>query len=529
MSPQTQRVLDFLTTPASYPHGPERVTMVQTHASWVFIATPYVWKIKKPVDLGFLDFSTLGLRREDCEREVTLNRRLAPDMYLGVEAIREERGRLRFGGTGTIVEWCVKMRELDPRFFLTHLLRAGTVDAACMDRIIALLQSFYASQPAPPQAEVETALDRQRLATEGNFRVALEWIGRSLSQAAYDALTRFTDTFYACKRELLESRMREGWIRDCHGDLHAEHIHLTPDAVRVYDCIEFNTRFRYIDVASDLAFLAMDLDRHGRTDLSTYLVDKCSVLLHDTSMRRLMDFYQCYRACVRGKVESLHSAAETAGDAERAASLAEAQSYFRLALRYALAGSRPRAFLFMGRPASGKSALAGSLASETGWPVFSSDALRKGLAGIPLHHRGDAAERTELYSTEMTRRTYAELLQRAIETLKSGRPVILDATFSRAVHREEFRNQLRQAGFEATWIEATASDAAIRERLGKREHAGDVVSDARLEDYATLSRLYEPPEELDSDTLLRLDTGSPPEDSLRQLMTTLAERHAQAD
>ena len=186
MTDQTRRVLDFLSRSESYPHRPERVNMVQTHASWVFLAPPFVCKIKQPVNLGFLDFSTLELRRADCEREVALNRRLAEDVYLGVEGIREHRGRLGFGGDGEIVEWCVMMRELDPRWFLSRLLKEGSAGTAEMDRIAEKLQRFHAAQPPLSQDEAGTAIERLRLATDGNFEVAQSWTGRSLSPSSFD-------------------------------------------------------------------------------------------------------------------------------------------------------------------------------------------------------------------------------------------------------------------------------------------------------------------------------------------------------
>ena len=254
MTDQTRAVLDFLSRTDSYPHPPERVTMVQTHASWVFIASPLVCKIKKPANLGFLDFSTLELRHADCEREVTLNRRLAEDIYLGVECIREHDGRLQFGNEGEIVEWCVMMVELDPRFLLSHLLKTGTVGTAEIDRIAERLHRYHAEQAPLAQEVAATAIERLRLATSGNFDVAKNWIGKSLSQSCFDAVTHYTNAFFERQNALLESRIHGGWIRDCHGDLHAEHIHLTPDAVRIYDCIEFNTRFRHIDIAKTSPF-----------------------------------------------------------------------------------------------------------------------------------------------------------------------------------------------------------------------------------------------------------------------------------
>lgn len=496
ISAATQRLLSFLSDVDSYPHHPPQVTLVQTHASWVFIAPPYVYKIKKPVNLGFLDFSTLELRHADCERELALNRRLAEGIYLGLEPICERDGRLHFGSDGVIVEWAVKMREMDPRYFLKQLMKNQAVGIPEMDRIVDKLQRFYATQPPLPKNAVTTANEHLRQGTEDNFKTARQFVGQSLSQHALDAIALYTREFFTRQSTLLDSRLHDGWIRDCHGDLHLEHIHLSPETVRIYDCIEFNTDFRRIDVACDIAFLAMDLDFNDRPDLARHIVERFALLLHDHGMKALMDFYKCYRACVRGKVESLHASAETVAEAEKQSSLQLARRYFQLALQYAVAGSTPRVFVFMGKVASGKSALAEALSQETGWTILSSDRLRKILAGTPLNHRGSTAERDALYAPEMTRKTYDLLFDQALASLRKGHSVILDATFSKLDHRNALKQLMTSEGCDIRWIEAHASEPVVRERLQERDQDATVVSDARLEDYKRLSADYEPPHEL---------------------------------
>lgn len=524
ISATTQRLLAFLSDAASYPHHPAQVTWVQTHASWVFIASPLVCKIKKPVNFGFLDFSTLDLRRADCESEVALNRRLAEDIYLGIEPIVESDGALHFGGEGEVIEWTVMMREMDPRLFLKQLMKEHTVGFIEMDRIVDKLHRFYIAQPPLPDKEVQPANTRLQQWTEDNFASAQTFAGQSISQAALDAIMLYTREFFSQHSALLASRIKEGWIRDCHGDLHLEHIHLMPDALHIYDCIEFNTEFRHIDIANDIAFLAMDLDFNERPDLARYIVDRFATVLHDAGMKPLMDFYKCYRACVRGKVESLHAKAETATESERKESLQLARRYFRHALHYAIAGSAPRVFVFMGKVASGKSALAEVLGHETGWAVHSSDRTRKTLAGTPMNHRGSEVERGLLYSAEMTRRTYDELFALAFASLRRGHCVILDATFSTLAHRKSLKASLEIEGCEATWIEAYASEPVIRQRLMERDHDSSVISDARFEDYQKLSADYEPPLELSPGELIRISTDGPVDDVCRALLMDMVKR-----
>ena len=524
--PETQRLLDFLSDPRSYPHGPGRVTMAQTHASWVFIAPPFAWKVKKPVNFGFLDFSTLELRKRDCESEIALNRRLAPRVYLGVEAISETASGLVLGEGDRVIEWAVKMREMDSSRFLSHFLKQGLATTETMDRIVERLRSFYASQPPLPPAELALACERLDDFVRANFATAREFAGRSVTAGALAAIERFSLEFESRHRSLLDSRVARGWIRDCHGDLHSEHIHLAPEEVEIYDCTEFNEGFRHIDVACDIAFLAMDLDFNERPDLSRHLGRRFAEAWQDAGFLRLMDFYKCYRACVRGKVESLHSAGETVGEAERESSLSLARRYFQLALRYAIAGSLPHVVVVMGRVASGKTALAETLGRETGWPVFSSDRIRKTIAGVPLCERGSEEQRAVLYSDAMTCRVYGVMAEEAVAALRAEKSVILDATFSRREQRDALRARLAGHDSALLWIVAEAEAARILERLRSRDGAPGTVSDARAEDHAFLSLRFEPPEEIAGDALVTIATQADPAVTAGNLLLTLAERRA---
>lgn len=323
---------------------------------------------------------------------------------------------------------------------------------------------------------------------------------------------------------MFEKRVAGGWIRDCHGDLHLDHVHVTDDALNIYDCIEFNDRFRYVDVASDVAFLAMDLDYHDRADLGRFLVERVAGLLGDEGMAGLMDFYKCYRAYVRGKVEGLHSMVEIAGEEERDAALNKARRYFQLAVQYAVCGADPAVLVFMGRIATGKSTLAGEVSRELGWPLISSDVLRKTLAGVSLHERGDAVIRRALYAAEMTGRTYETMIHEVRETLGRGHGVILDATFSKQVFRNRLRETLGDA--HVKWIIAEVDDETARERLRLREGMRNVVSDARGEDFEMLDHAYEPPDELRGNNTCHILTEYETEVTVRRLLVALAQRQA---
>jgi hypothetical protein len=513
-------LLAFLRDPASYPHRPEKVREVHTHASLVFLAPPLVYKIKKPVNFGFLDFSTLGKRRHFCQREVELNSRLAPGIYLGVVPITRGNHGFAFGGKGPVAEYAVEMRWLDPAGFLNTRIKAGTAGKPELERVARTLADFYQKQPSPPEIAGWGSMEKLRISTDENFTQTRRFIGKTLSRAAFEAIRAFTGSCYERRRLLFEKRVAQGWIRDCHGDLHLDHIHVTDAALHIYDCIEFNDRFRHLDIASDAAFLAMDLDYHGRPDLARFFIRRLAELSDDPEMEELMDFYKCYRAYVRGKVESLHAVAEIADDGERAAAAANARRYFQLALQYAVCGSSPLALVFMGRVASGKSTLAAAVSHELGWRDISSDLRRKTLAGVPPHERADAAGRAKLYAPGMTELTYDSMIRDAADTLRHGHGVVLDATFSKRLFRDRLRETLGDG--HVKWIITEADEAAAHERLRQREARPDVVSDARLGDQQMLDAAFEAPDELPTDAVLHLATAAEPEEITRRLLLALA-------
>lgn len=513
-----EQLLPFLLNPKSYPHRPRSVRLLQTHASFVFVAPPFVYKIKKPVNFGFLDFSTLDKRSHFCERELDLNRRLSPSIYLDLVPICSFRGGFAFGDQGRVVEYAIKMKKLSPRHFLNQKLARGEVNKNDLKRIAALLKNFYQAQHLSREVTEWGRIDRLKISTDENFRQMRPFIGRTLSRAQFEGIQFYTTSFYRQHSRLFQSRLREGRILDCHGDLHLEHIHLTPRQIHIYDCIEFNDRLRYIDVASDVAFLAMDLDFNGRPDLARTFAAHMAKALSDPGMLALIDFYKCYRACVRGKVESLATIAHAVSETERRASADRARRYFRLASQYYVSGSTPMVLVVMGRIASGKSSLAQALADELGWAVFSSDRLRKEMAGLPLYERSTRAARSRLYSKKMTTSTYRALARFALREIRAGRSVILDATFGGPRHRAELRACLASAGITIRFVEARASNKVAQQRLKKRSASLNEVSDARLEDFKSLSARYHLPSELPRHLLTRVDTsGTLPRTTSRAL------------
>jgi hypothetical protein len=301
--------------------------------SFIFLAGEYVYKIKKPVNLGYLDYTTLEKRHFFCQQELKLNRRLCPDAYLAVVPIVEEKGELRIEGRGKAIEYAVKMEQLPQDRMMDVLLPRGQVTSEMVVRVAGKLVSFHQKAETNQKIAAFGRLDVIRRNCDENFAQTGKYIGISIPKAQYERIKGYTDNFIKSNASLFDKRIREGRIRDCHGDLHAAHVCFTDD-ICIYDCIEFNDRFRYSDVASEIAFLAMDLDRYHQAGLSRHLVNTYVGLSHDEELLKLLDFYKCYRAYVRGKVESFKLDDPYIPEEEKAEVLTTAQSYFELAESY---------------------------------------------------------------------------------------------------------------------------------------------------------------------------------------------------
>lgn len=519
-----RKVVEFLSKPLAYPHRPRRVEVVQTHASYVFLAGPYVYKVKKPVDFGFLDFSTRARRRRFCEREVELNRRLAPDVYLDVVPICRVGRTLSLGGEGPAVEHAVRMRRLSAAGFASYRISRGLLGPHDIDRIAKRLARFYVDQRARTAARLP---DRQRLSIFDNLALVRAHAADDIARSRIAALSAYTRAFYRAHSSLLMRRRSERRILDCHGDLRLEHVHLDGSRVRIYDCIEFNDRLRTIDVANDIAFLAMDLDYEERPDLSQRLVERIVSDTGDAGIDRLLDFYKCYRAAVRHKVESLRADEPEVEAAERCASAERALRFLRLALRYATLGSRPTVVVVMGEVASGKSTLAAGLAATLDVDLFASDITRKRLAGLPLRRRPGEAVRKHLYAPAMTRRVYAALLAAARKAVHEHHSLVLDATFARRRDRSDLRAFAKRIGACVLFIETVTPTAERRRRLAARAHTAG-VSDARLSDFAMLTTRYEAPSEVSAHAKLRVRSGATPAATLATTLLALAKKRCQA-
>ena len=329
--PDLPPLVQALLNPGAYPEKPQTVELVQTHISFVFLADNYVYKVKKPVDFGFIDFTTLQKRQFFCQQELHLNRRLCRDIYLDVVPITQSAGQFAIGREGEAVEYAVKMRRLPQERTMDKLLRAGEVNSEMVARVAAKLVAFHA------EAEVIRDgfgdLDTVRLNIEENFTQTEKYISETISAETFQRIKEYTTSFMKANAALFAKRVQEGKVKDCHGDLHAAHICFGND-ICIFDCIDFNERFRYCDISSEIAFLAMDLDFHGSSDLARDFVDAYVELSGDGELMQLLDFYKCYRAYVRGKVESFQLDDPHISAKDKARVSGTAGRYFDLAQSY---------------------------------------------------------------------------------------------------------------------------------------------------------------------------------------------------
>ena len=332
-TPPLPKVVQALLDPRTYPNKPQKIELAQTQMSFVFIADDYVHKIKKAVNLGYLDYTTLEKRHFFCKRELELNQRLCPDVYISVVPITREKGNIVLGGQGKVIEYAVKMRRLPQEAMMDVLLTNNQVSTEMVAKVAQKLADFHNRAETSADISAFGSIDTITQNTEENFSQTEKYIGNTISRRTYQRIKDYTDGFIRDNTPLFHQRVAQGRTRDCHGDLHAAHVCFSKD-IYIYDCIEFNDRFRYCDVASEIAFLAMDLDRYQRTDLSQAFVDAYVAHSGDAELLQLLNFYKCYRAYVRGKVGSFKSDDPHISEEERAESLSNAKGYFKLAESY---------------------------------------------------------------------------------------------------------------------------------------------------------------------------------------------------
>lgn len=525
MKESRTRLVDALLNRDAYANEVGEVRLIETHVSHLFFIGEYVYKVKKPVNYGFLDFTSLEKRRHYCVREVELNSRISPDVYAGVVPICDDNGHIRVEGEGEVVEYAVKMRRLPPERAMNELLRNDKVSADDINAIAAKIARFHDYAATSKEITALGSIEAVGQNVEENFDQTRKYIGTAITQEKFDDIVAYSRAFLDVKADVFRSRAEAGRVRDGHGDLHSANVFLDDD-IHIIDCIEFNDRFRCQDVTEDIAFLAMDLDYFGRQDLSKIFVDRYVEDSGDSGVLELLDFFKGYRAYVRGKVTSFRLDDESLATEKRDAILREAKSYFRLAHSYvADTIPSPTLFLTAGLMGTGKSYVGRELARRWNLDYVSSDATRKALAEIKATEHHYDAYGEGIYSAEFSRKTYDAMYEKAKLSLDKGESILLDATFRERNERERAMVLAKEAKANAYLIECVADDEEIKRRLYRRtQNAATTVSDGRLELFEKQKADWEPVVELSESNHIRLDTTGPQEGNVQELLIQLFTR-----
>jgi aminoglycoside phosphotransferase family enzyme/predicted kinase len=519
-------LIEALSSPVAYPHPIGAVDVRQTHISVVFLAGPYAYKLKKPVNLGFVDFSTLAKRRHFCEEEVRLNRRLAPDVYRGVVPVVQTPQGVQFEGEGEVVEWAVKMQRLPHEATIQERLRSGGVGIELVETLGRRIASFHQSADANDRIGAFGRFDAVARIVRDIYAQAAPQVETTVSKAVFGRVQGLAEQALARLRPLIEERAARGVTRDCHGDLHLDHVYFFPgrappaDLV-IIDCIEFNERFRFIDPVADMAFAAMDFAFFGRKDLADAFSAAYFRASGDGEGRALLPLYLAYRATVRAAVEGLLLAENEVPEAERLAAHQRARAHWLLALtEQEEEGRKPCLLLVAGLPGTGKSRLAQGLADRADCSIIRSDVVRKELAGLPSQEQSPSRLRESFYSLEWNKRTYAECLRRAERLVFEGKRVLVDATFREEHQRQTFLGAAVRWGVPGCLLLCEANPKTVRQRLGKRQ--GD-ASDADWSVYLHVAEAWEDIGPATRRRLRKVSTEGTPAQSLLQALTGLHE------
>ena len=490
---QTQLVAS-LREHGHYPHPATNIQALETHISHVLLVGEYAYKIKKPLNLGFLDFTTLDQRRFYCTEELRLNRRLAPDIYLDVVPIGGSIDAPRVGMLPAI-EYAVKMRRFDQEGLFDTMLERGELTSAHLDGLAVLIADFHSRLPAAGQNSSYGLPEHVMAPARQNIDQLRPLLINPKHQASLDAIQAATESAYAQLEQIFADRRHSGWVRECHGDLHLGNIALVEERITVFDGIEFNPDLRWIDVMSEVAFLVMDLIAHNRKPLAFGFLDAYLAHSGDYAGLAVLRFYLAYRAMVRAKVNGMRARQPAVGKAEKTRALRDCLRYLKLAQTFFESG-QPVLIINHGLSGSGKTVFSHSALETLGAICVRSDVERKRLHHLRANARTESEPGSGLYSLEATRATYRYLEELAQIILAAGFPVIVDATFIARWQRDQFHALARKICVPFLIVDYRASISTLRERVLLRERQGSDASEANL---SVLERQIETSQPLGAD------------------------------
>jgi hypothetical protein len=502
------RLIQALSDRSVYEHPTTEIAVLQTHISWVVLTGPYAYKIKKPVNLGFVDFSTLAKRHFFCHEELRLNRRLAPQLYLEVVPLYGTPAAPCFHGPGAPIEYAVKMHQFAQDQLLSYLIAEGQLHGTHIDQLVQEVSAFHASiETADPGSHFGTP-EAIYAPVQENFQHLVEAIDDPRRHAHVSELAGWCQRTFAAHRADFVARQQEGFVRECHGDMHLGNMILLDNHVVIFDCIEFNDALRWIDVVSDVAFLVMDLADRGRPDLAHRFLNGYLEATGDYGGLVLLPFYCTYRAMVRAKVAAIRLGQGELPPTEVAHVREEFGSYLALAEQYTRP-SRPRLWITHGVSGSGKTHYTARLVEATGAVRLRSDVERKRLFGLAPLERSAAQSDLQLYTPAATERTYAQLAQLTARVVQAGFAVVVDATFLQRAQRQAFRHLAAQLGVPCTILDFQAPEETLQRRVAQRNaHAND-ASEADLAVLADQLVAREPLTAEEQASALRIDTDAP--------------------
>jgi hypothetical protein len=470
LPPLIQQMLqpEFYDHPVQASTSTAPIQLIQTHISYVLLTGEFAYKVKKPLNFGFLNYSTLEARKHFCEEELRLNQRGAAEIYLDVLPVTQTENRYQFGGSGEVVEYAVKMRQFPQDALLTNLFDRGELTEALVQQLAQVIAEFHSKTVTNDYIRSFGEVAQIRQAFDENFEQTLQYIGGPQTQQQFDETQAYCDRFFAEQEDLFKQRMQADRIRECHGDLHLRNICYWNNQLLLFDCIEFNEPFRFVDVMFDVAYIVMDLEARQRPDLSTLFLNTYAEQTGDWQGLQVLPIYVSRQTYVRAKVTSFLLNDPGIPESEKQAAHETAALYYRLAWQYSQARTG-QLILMCGLSGSGKSTTARQVASQIGAIHIRSDAVRKHLGGVALQERGGA----DLYTPEMHQKTYGRLLELGIALAQQGYRVILDAKYDRQAWRQAALDQARAHQLPLRIIHCDAPVEVLRDRLQKR--TGDIA------------------------------------------------------
>ncbi len=489
------RLIDNLKNPSCFTHDAKNFEVFETHISWVLAAGDYAYKIKKPIDFGFLDFSTLEKRKFNCDRELEFNSRLAPKLYLEVVPITGTQENPQVGGDGPIIDYAVKMKRFSQNSLLDQVMLKGKLEPKEVISIADQLAQFHTTTPVVEDTFLGSPEAAHKAVTD-NFDIIEPLLTSEISKSRLNAIRAWAEKNFVQLKPLLANRKASDYVRECHGDLHLGNIALVDGEAQIFDCIEFNDKYRCIDSISDTAFIMMDLEQRGLPAYAYRLINRYLEKTGDYQGVRLLTYYLCYRAMVRAKIARLRLNQGGSTPGESKLNLIKYQSYLSLAERYTMP-KKPGIVIMHGFSGSGKSTVASSLAEQLGAIRIRSDVERLRLYNDKPDIR---------YSEKATRKTFEQMKHVAEEVISSGYTAVVDARFESAWQRDVFSNLAKTLDVPILIVHCYAPENILSSRIEDRARLKDDVSEATVEVLKQQFGTYEPLTDKEKAQTIEMDT-----------------------